>query len=162
MYFSTQLCPHWSHPYIVDWRRRRHRINQALSEEHNSQDGSEPLFSMYLRIGEEEDNKMVGRWQKDAEENFLFVSLVSLFMQIHQELVSIDGFIFCRSCYATFGDGPGPQVELSGYLIILPSQHVSDSNGPEHISYIHSFRTPTILSLYIRYMGERAFVSELT
>ena len=74
----------------------------------------------------------------------------------------IDGFIFCRSCYATFGDGLGPQVELSGCLNILPSQHVSDSNRPEHISYIHPFRTATILSPYIRHMGERAFISELT
>ena len=40
---------------------------------------------MYSKIGEEEDNKMVERWQKDAEENFLFVSPVSLFMQIHLE-----------------------------------------------------------------------------
>jgi len=41
---------------------------------------------MYLKIGEEEDNKMVERWQKDAEENFLFVSPVSLFMQMYHEL----------------------------------------------------------------------------
>jgi len=35
---------------------------------------------MYLKTGEEEDNKMVGCWQKDAKEIFLFVSPVSPFM----------------------------------------------------------------------------------
>jgi len=29
---------------------------------------------MYIRIGEEEDNKMVERWEKDAKEILLFVS----------------------------------------------------------------------------------------
>ena len=41
---------------------------------------------MYSKIGEEEDNKMVERWQKDAKEILLFVSPVSPFMQIHHEL----------------------------------------------------------------------------
>lgn len=77
-------------------------------------------------------------------------------------LNTIDGFIFCRSCYAAFGDSPGPQTELSGYLNILPSQLVSDSIRPEYISCLHPFRTATILCPYIRHMGERAFVSELT
>ena len=35
---------------------------------------------MYLKIGEEEDNKMVDRWQKDAQEIMLFVSPMSPFM----------------------------------------------------------------------------------
>ena len=38
---------------------------------------------MYLKNGEEEDNKMVVRWQKDAKEILLFVSPVSPFMQIY-------------------------------------------------------------------------------
>ena len=54
---------------------------------------------------------------------------------------AVDGFIFCRSCNAAHGNGLGPQVEPSGYLNIPP------------------FPTPTT---YIRHMGERAVVSELT
>lgn len=79
---STRLCPHWSHPYVVDGRQSG--INQAFSE-HTFQDSSEPLFSMFLKIGEEEDNKMVERWQKDAKEILLFVSPVSPFIQIHHK-----------------------------------------------------------------------------
>ena len=35
---------------------------------------------MYLKIMEEEDKKMVERWQKDAKEIMLFVSPMSPFM----------------------------------------------------------------------------------
>jgi len=35
---------------------------------------------MYLKIGDEEDKKMVERWQKDAKEILLFVSPVSSFI----------------------------------------------------------------------------------
>ena len=48
---------------------------------------------MYLKIGEEEDNRMVERWQKDAKEILLFVSPVSPFLQICHELEG------CRRVY---------------------------------------------------------------
>jgi hypothetical protein len=38
-------------------------------------DGSGALFHMYVKISEEEDNKMVDRWQKDADGILIFVSL---------------------------------------------------------------------------------------
>ena len=78
----TWLYPHRSHPYIVDGRRNQplSGTNQSLLKECGFQDSSEPLFSMYSKIGEEEDNKMVERWQKDAKEILLFVSTVSPFM----------------------------------------------------------------------------------
>jgi hypothetical protein len=37
-------------------------------------DGSGPLFSMYTRIGEEKDDKIVELWQKDADGILIFVS----------------------------------------------------------------------------------------
>lgn len=40
----------------------------------NYGDGSSPLFSMYSKIAEEEDNKMAGRWQSDAKGILIFVS----------------------------------------------------------------------------------------
>jgi len=76
-------------------------------------------------------------------------------------LNAIDGFILCRSCHATYGDGLGPQVEPSGYRNILHPEHVSDPSRPEYTPFIHPFRTVTILSPYIRHMGERALVSVL-
>ena len=37
-------------------------------------DSSGPLFTMYSKIGEEEDNKMTERWQADADGILIFVS----------------------------------------------------------------------------------------
>ena len=44
-----------------------------LEGESNSGDSSGPLFTMYSKIAEEEDNKVVERWQKDAEGIIIFV-----------------------------------------------------------------------------------------
>jgi hypothetical protein len=38
-------------------------------------DSSAPLFNMYLRMAEEEDDKMAARWQKKADGVLIFVSL---------------------------------------------------------------------------------------
>jgi hypothetical protein len=37
-------------------------------------DSSGPLFSIYSKAAEEEDNGMVERWQKDADGILIFVS----------------------------------------------------------------------------------------
>ena len=47
--------------------------NQPLQGESNFGDSSGPLFSMYSKAAEEEDNKMVERWQKDADGILFFV-----------------------------------------------------------------------------------------
>ena len=39
-----------------------------------SSDSSGPFFSIYSKAAEEEDNKMVERWQKDADGILIFVS----------------------------------------------------------------------------------------
>jgi len=41
--------------------------------EANFGDSSWPLFTVYSKIAEEEDNKMVERWQKDTEGLIFFV-----------------------------------------------------------------------------------------
>jgi hypothetical protein len=47
--------------------------DQPSQGESNSGDSSGPLFTMYSKIAEEEDDKMVERWQKDAEGIIIFV-----------------------------------------------------------------------------------------
>lgn len=37
-------------------------------------DSSDPLFSMYVKMAEEEDNKMAERWKADADGILIFVS----------------------------------------------------------------------------------------
>ena len=48
--------------------------NQQLQPESIFGDSSGPLFSIYSKAAEEEDNKMVERWQKDADGILIFVS----------------------------------------------------------------------------------------
>ena len=48
--------------------------NQPLQGESNFGDSSGPLFSIYSKAVEEEDDKMVDRWQKDADGILIFVS----------------------------------------------------------------------------------------
>ncbi|KAH9962491.1 hypothetical protein BGW80DRAFT_511664 [Lactifluus volemus] len=40
-------------------------------------DGSGPIFNMYVKMAEEEDNKMTDRWQKDADGVLIFAGLFS-------------------------------------------------------------------------------------
>ena len=47
---------------------------QGSQEESKFGDSSEPLFSMYTKAAQEEDNKMVESWQRDAEGILIFVS----------------------------------------------------------------------------------------
>ena len=48
--------------------------DQPSQVESISGDSSGPLFSMYSKAAEEEDNRMVERWQKDADGILIFVS----------------------------------------------------------------------------------------
>ena len=48
--------------------------NQPLQGESNFGDSSGPLFSIYSKAAEDEDTKMVERWQKDADGILIFVS----------------------------------------------------------------------------------------
>ena len=50
------------------------QASQPPEGESNFGDSSGPLFSIYSKIAEEEDNRMTDRWQKDAEGILIFVS----------------------------------------------------------------------------------------
>ncbi|KAH9987491.1 hypothetical protein BJV77DRAFT_789145 [Russula vinacea] len=51
--------------------------NQPLQREPNFGDSSGKLFSIYSNVAEDEDNKMVERWQKDADAILIFTGLFS-------------------------------------------------------------------------------------
>jgi hypothetical protein len=44
------------------------------SRESSFGDSSGPLFSIYYKVAKEEDDRMVERWQKDADGILIFVS----------------------------------------------------------------------------------------
>ncbi|KAI0266276.1 hypothetical protein BGY98DRAFT_939186 [Russula aff. rugulosa BPL654] len=51
--------------------------NQRLQGESNFGDRSWPLFTIYSKATQEEDNKMTERWQKDADGILIFTGLFS-------------------------------------------------------------------------------------
>jgi hypothetical protein len=59
----------------VDERRYPSRLtdNQTQKGQSGFVDSSGPLFSMYTKIAEEEDSKMVERWKADADGILIFV-----------------------------------------------------------------------------------------
>ena len=70
------LYPLISQLTIGDDRGDHHMTtsNQPPQGEYNFGDSSGPLFSIYSKAAEDEDNKMVERWQKDADGILIFVS----------------------------------------------------------------------------------------
>jgi hypothetical protein len=71
LFYPTNLCKTdsdqtWSTP---------NKPSHPLGGESNFGDSSGPLFSIYSKAAEDEDNKLVERWQKDADGILFFVSL---------------------------------------------------------------------------------------
>ena len=112
--------------YIADVDRdRSHSTPKPPPLESNFGDSSEPLFSMYTKVAEEEDKKMVERWQKDADGILIFVSLC---LGIHTVSCMnwniIDWSILRFCCYPPFCDRPGPEAKQSGYLCVLSWEYL--------------------------------------
>jgi len=85
--------------------------NQPLQGESNFGDSSGPLFFIYSKAAEEEDNKMVERWQKDADGILIFVRpCVYIHMSFHVNWNSLDWSILCRSRCSPCCYRPGPQA----------------------------------------------------
>jgi hypothetical protein len=81
----------------------------------NSGDGSAPLFSIYTKIAEKEDNKMAERWQRDALGILIFVSLHGAFrIAPCINWKPLDWFVLYRPRDIGHHVGPGPQTTLTG------------------------------------------------
>jgi hypothetical protein len=63
-----------SDPRDVPWKDQDH-LSQGQANS-NFTDSSGPLFNMYIKMTEEEDNKVADRWQKDADGILIFVSFL--------------------------------------------------------------------------------------
>jgi hypothetical protein len=151
---------------VVDDRRDRPTSNQGAEGESNFGDSSGPLFSIYSKAAEDEDNKMVESWQKDAEGILIFVSpRVGIRISLYINWRAIDWSILCRSRCTPCCHRPGPEAEQSGRLRILPWQHLSGSRRPERNTLIYPFlccQTTRILSSEICHLGEFSLVFKLT
>ena len=140
-------------------------IDQPSQGGSNSGDSSGPLFTMYSKIAEEEDDKMVERWQKDAEGIIIFVRSGFCFQTSNACLPKghIDWFILCRRCYTGDGLDAGPQAKLTRYLRVLSREDVSAPSRPQRVSPIHPFFvgfSSSFLSPEICCLGEHTLVPE--
>ena len=88
-------------------------------------DSSGPLFSMYSKAAEDEDNNMVEGWKKDAEGILIFVSpCVGIHIILFVNWKVIDRSILCCGRCTPRCDHPGPEARQSGYLRILSWEHL--------------------------------------
>ncbi|KAF8494151.1 hypothetical protein F5888DRAFT_674340 [Russula emetica] len=60
----------------------RSASNQPSQAESNFGDGSGPLFNIYSKVTEKDDNKRAERWQRDAQGILIFTSLFSIVVAI--------------------------------------------------------------------------------
>jgi hypothetical protein len=99
--------------------------NPPLQGESNFGDSSGPFFSIYSKVSEEEDDKMVDRWQKDADGILIFVSpCVGDHIVLYINWNIIDRSILCRSRRTPCCDRPRPEAKQPGYLCILSWEHL--------------------------------------
>jgi len=111
------------------------QASQAVPEL-DFRDSSGPLFSMYLKLAEEEDIKIVERWRTDARGILVFVSphmsILCYTDRTHQPPI-IDGFVLCRCCSISRGINAGPQARPTGYIRVLSRENLS---GPRQLQRI--------------------------
>ena len=136
--------------------------NQGMSD---YGDSSWPLYSMYSKITDDDDNKMVEYCQKDADGTLIFVSLYVSHYCAHQ-LRNVVGFILCHSRCIAYGHNTGPQAKLARHLRILPREHLSTSTFRrlKRFSFVDPIcfgQTTCILSTKICHLGELTLVLEL-
>ena len=111
---------------------------QSLQGESSFGDSSGPFFSIYSKVAEEEDRKMVERWQKDADGILIFVSThVDIYAASRIYRNTIDRSILCCCCCAPCRDRPGPEAKQSGYLCILSWEYLRVARRPERNTRIH-------------------------
>src|SRR6266849_1897506 len=142
----SQLC-------IIDDRRDHPMTtsNQPLQGGSNFGDSSGPLFSIYSKAAEEEDNKMVAQWQKDAEGILIFVSpCVHFHLSLHTNWNTIDRSILCRrrSLLAITAQNLRPNSQDTSafypgkHYQVLADPNVTRSSTPPPVAELPSFSPP--------------------
>jgi hypothetical protein len=152
--------------FITDVIRDHSQLtpNQPPQVESNFGDSSEPLFSMYTKAAQDEDNKMVERWQKDADGIIIFVSpCPAIHIVLPTNWNTLVRFIFRLSRRTPFRDRRGPEAKQPRYLCILSWKHLWGSRRSERNTCIHPLpcrQTTPVLYSEICCLGEFTLVLE--
>ena len=134
--------------------------NQTLHVEPTFVDDSEPIFSMYLEMAEEEDKKLAERWQANADGILIFVGLSPSNKVLHINSRIKDWFILSCCGVVDLSVYSGHSTELTGHLQLLPCQYLSDSCGPKRFQ-LPPFIPAPIFSSNFCHLGEHTLVLEL-
>ncbi len=92
----------------------RSASNQPSQADSNFGNGSGPLFTIYSKIAEKDDDKRVERWQRDAQGILIFVSLLLTSVQPPYQLETLDWPLLYRPRDIGHHVGSGPQATLTG------------------------------------------------
>ena len=100
---------------------------QGLS---NFVDGSGPIFSQYLEMAKEEDERMTDNWKADADGIIIFVRHYNILypaLHLHQLIDSsfTDRSILSCCRIVDLSVHSGPSTEPTGRLQFLPRQYLS-------------------------------------
>jgi len=153
--------------YTVDGELRRTPTTPTSPSQGESIlcDSSGPLFTMYSKIAEEEDNKMAERWQKDAEGIIIFVCHEIAFHTAANSFKSrLDRFVLCGRRCVCGCISPRPQTQLAGYFRVLSREYLSAPCRSQPTSPNQSFyygKASAILSTSICRLGEHPLVLKL-
>ncbi|KAI0246128.1 hypothetical protein BJV78DRAFT_1286703 [Lactifluus subvellereus] len=106
--------------------------NQTSQGQSSFSDGSGPLFNVYVKMAEEEDNKIADRWQKDADGILIFTGLfpaavAALAAVSIQDIEAADSARLPRATWVTLEDIVGRGVD--GVLQSVEAGHSSGSRG---------------------------------
>ena len=117
-----------SQSYEIDGDPTQSTPNQPPQPSHEEStfgDSSGPFFSIYSKAAEEEDNRMVERWQKDADGILIFVSrCVVVHAALSINCDHIDRSILRCRCRTPRCDRPGPEAKQPGYVCVLSWEHL--------------------------------------
>jgi len=119
---------------------------------------SRPLYTMYSKIVQEEDNKIVERNRQSTDGVLIVVSPHRFCVPWKSKI--IDWFILCHCRRNARSLDPRSQAQLPGYLDILPCEHLSAFGPPKYIwiGSSHFGKATCLLSTTICRLGEHTLV----
>lgn len=157
-----------SHIYTGDGHPNQPRLSSdqpvLLSQKGINYGGSSrPLYTMYSKIVQEEDNKIVERNRQSTDGVLIVVSprvqVTHSFLCTQDQSKIIDWFILCHCRRNARSLDPRSQAQRPGYLDILPCEHSSAFGQPKYTWIDPSFEKATcVLSTTIRHLGEHTLV----
>lgn len=150
--------------HVVDGYPPRQTQDPPFPADSNFSDSSGPVFSLYSRIAEEEDDKTAERWKTNADGILIFVSLrASIHISLHLGPTFIEWFVLCCRCNIARCDDPRPQDKSARYLCASSRNNRSDPRRSQRFTHHYTFyinKSIHLLSPELLCLGQLTLVLE--